>query len=148
MVWIHGNGFISGAASLYHAQRLASSGDVIVVSPNYRLGIFGFLAHPALDHGLARNLSGNFGLEDQQAALQWVKRNAAAFGGDPSKVTVFGESAGGTSVCAHLVAPGSAGLFQRAILQSAQCTGQKWSPGPPTWFPGHRCGVLACQTRG
>ncbi|NKY42556.1 carboxylesterase/lipase family protein [Nocardia cerradoensis] len=135
MVWIHGNGFINGAGSLYDAQQLASSGDVIVVSPNYRLGILGFLAHPALDHGRARNLSGNFGLEDQQAALQWVQRNAAAFGGDPGNVTIFGESAGGTSVCAQLAAPGSAGLFQKAIVQSGQCAGRKWSPGPPTWFP-------------
>ncbi|MFC9691324.1 carboxylesterase/lipase family protein [Kribbella sp. NPDC056951] len=135
MVWIHGNGFINGAGSLYGAQQLASSGNVIVVSFNYRLGVFGFLAHPALDHGRARNLSGNFGLEDQQAALRWVKRNAAAFGGDPGNVTIFGESAGGTSVCAQLAAPGSAGLFQKAIVQSAQCAGRKWSPGPPTWFP-------------
>ncbi|MFG3258292.1 carboxylesterase/lipase family protein [Streptomyces sp. NPDC048172] len=135
MVWLHGNGFISGAASLYGAQRLADKGDVIVVSPNYRLGIFGFLSHPALDHGKARNLSGNFGLEDQQAALRWVQRNAKAFGGDPGNVTIFGESAGGTSVCSQLAAPTSAGLFHRAIVQSAQCTGRKWSPGPPTWFP-------------
>ncbi|MGZ0148789.1 carboxylesterase/lipase family protein [Kribbella sp. WER1] len=135
MVWIHGNGFISGAGSLYDAQKLADSGQVVVVSPNYRLGIFGFLAHPALDHGGARQLSGNFGLEDQQAALKWVQRNAAAFGGDPGNVTIFGESAGGTSVCSQLAAPGSAGLFQKAIVQSAECTGRKWSPGPPTWFP-------------
>ena len=135
MVWIHGNGYISGAGSLYGAQQLASSGKVIVVSLNYRLGIFGFLAHPALDHGKARHLSGNFGLEDQQAALRWVQRNAAAFGGDPSNVTIFGESAGGTSVCSHMAAPSSAGLFHKAILQSAQCTGENWSPGPPTWFP-------------
>ncbi|MFJ4408512.1 carboxylesterase/lipase family protein [Streptomyces sp. NPDC088910] len=135
MVWIHGNGFINGAGSLYDAQRLASLGKVVVVSVNYRLGVFGFLDHPALDHGPAEHLSGNFGLEDQQAALRWVKRNAAAFGGDPANVTLFGESAGGTSVCAHLVAPGSTGMFQRAILQSAECTGRHWSPGPPTWFP-------------
>ncbi|MFJ4199463.1 carboxylesterase/lipase family protein [Streptomyces sviceus] len=135
MVWIHGNGFINGAGSLYDAQRLTRTGKVIVVSVNYRLGVFGFLDHPALDHGPAKHLSGNFGLEDQQAALRWVKRNAAAFGGDPANVTLFGESAGGTSVCAHLVAPGSAGLFHKAILQSAQCTGRKWSPGPATWFP-------------
>ena len=135
MVWIHGNGFINGAASLYDAQQLASSGQVIVVSPNYRFGIFGFLAHPALNHGKAKQMSGNFGLEDQQAALRWVQRNAATFGGDPSNVTIFGESAGGTSVCSHMAAPSSAGLFHRAILQSAQCTGEKWSPGPPTWFP-------------
>ncbi|MCP2342249.1 carboxylesterase/lipase family protein [Actinomadura rupiterrae] len=135
MVWFHGNGFINGAGSLYDAQRLANTGNVIVVSPNYRLGIFGFLAHPALDHGGARHLSGNFGLEDQQAALQWVQRNASAFGGDRANVTIFGESAGGTSVCSHLAAPGSANLFQKAIVQSAECTGEKWSPGPPTWFP-------------
>ncbi|MBO2447926.1 carboxylesterase family protein [Actinomadura barringtoniae] len=135
MVWIHGNGFINGAGSLYDAQRLANTGNVIVVSPNYRLGIFGFLAHPALDRGAARQLSGNFGLEDQQAALRWVQRNASAFGGDRANVTIFGESAGGTSVCSHLAAPGSAGLFQKAILQSGECTGEKWSPGPPTWFP-------------
>ncbi|MFF7930716.1 carboxylesterase family protein [Streptomyces sp. NPDC007940] len=135
MVWIHGNGFINGAGSLYDAQRLARTGRVIVVSFNYRLGVFGFLDHPALDRGPAKHLSGNFGLEDQQAALRWVKRNAAAFGGDPANVTLFGESAGGTSVCAHLAAPGSAGLFHKAILQSAQCTGRKWSPGPATWFP-------------
>ncbi|MFB4300592.1 carboxylesterase/lipase family protein [Actinomadura sp. NTSP31] len=135
MVWIHGNGFINGAGSLYDAQRLASTGNVIVVSPNYRLGIFGFLAHPALDHGAARHLSGNFGLEDQQAALRWVQRNASAFGGDRANVTIFGESAGGTSVCSHLAAPSSAGLFHKAIVQSAECTGKKWSPGPPTWFP-------------
>jgi para-nitrobenzyl esterase len=120
---------------LYDAQRLASVGNVIVVSPNYRLGIFGFLAHPALDHGAARHLSGNFGLEDQQAALRRDQRNASAFGGDRANVTIFGESAGGTSVCSHLAAPGSAGLFQKAIPQSAECTGEKWSPGPPTWFP-------------
>ncbi|WP_433891498.1 carboxylesterase/lipase family protein [Streptomyces sp. CA-111067] len=135
MVWIHGNGYINGAGSLYDAQRLAATGQVIVVSFNYRLGIFGFLDHPALDHGRAEHLSGNFGLEDQQAALRWVHRNAAAFGGDAANVTLFGESAGGTSVCSHLVAPGSAGLFQKAILQSAECTGRNWSPGPPTWFP-------------
>ncbi|EDY54756.1 MULTISPECIES: carboxylesterase/lipase family protein [Streptomyces] len=135
MVWIHGNGYINGAGSLYDAQRLARTGKVIVVSFNYRLGVFGFLDHPALDHGPAKHLSGNFGLEDQQAALRWVQRNAAAFGGDPANVTLFGESAGGTSICAHLVAPESAGLFHQAILQSAQCTGRKWSPGPATWFP-------------
>jgi para-nitrobenzyl esterase len=123
------------AISPARTEQLANSGRVVVVSPNYRLGIFRFLAHPALDHGGARQLSGNFGLEDQQAALRWVQRNAAAFGGDPGNVTIFGESAGGTSVCSHLVAPGSAGLFQKAILQSAERTGQKWSPGPPTWFP-------------
>ena len=81
MVWIHGGGFYSGSGRLYDAQRMADQGDVVVVTPNYRLGVFGFLDHPALDGG--GHQSGDFGLEDQQAALRWVRRNAAAFGGDP-----------------------------------------------------------------
>ena len=98
---------------------------------NYRLGALGFLAHPALNGGAAQHLSGNFGLEDQQAALRWVHRNAAAFGGDAGNVTIFGESAGGMSVCAQLASPGSVGLFQRAIIQSGPCT-LRW-PYSPTW---------------
>ncbi|RBQ19114.1 carboxylesterase family protein [Spongiactinospora rosea] len=117
MVWLHGGGFVEGAGSDFAARRLATTGDVIVVTVNYRLGVFGLFAHP----GLAG--SGGFALEDQQAALRWVRRNAAAFGGDPGNVTLFGESAGGKSVCAHLASPGAAGLFQRAIMQSAPCTG-------------------------
>ncbi|WP_345439049.1 carboxylesterase/lipase family protein [Actinoallomurus vinaceus] len=120
MVWIHGGGFYSGSGDLYGAERLATKGDVVVVTLNYRLGVFGFLAHPSLDRG--GRSSGDFGLEDQQAALRWVRRNAAAFGGDPGKVTLFGESAGGMSVCSHLAAPASAGLFQRAIAQSGPCS--------------------------
>jgi para-nitrobenzyl esterase len=111
MVWIHGDGAI-GAGSFFDARRLATVGDVLVVTVNYRLGIFGAFGHPGLDG------SGTFGLQDQQAALRWVARNAAEFGGDPGNVTVFGESYGGLSTSAHLVAPGSAGLFQRAIVQS------------------------------
>ena len=111
MVWIHGDGAI-GAGSIFDARRLATIGDVMVVTINYRLGIFGAFGHPGLDG------SGTFGLQDQQAALRWVSRNAAAFGGDPDNVTVFGESYGGLSTSAHLVAPGSAGLFHRAIIQS------------------------------
>jgi para-nitrobenzyl esterase len=121
MVWIHGGGYYSGSGDLYGARRLAVQGDVVVVTLNYRLGVFGFLAHPSLDRG-GRRTSGDFGLEDQQAALRWVRRNAAAFGGDAGNVTVFGESAGGMSVCSHLAAPGSAGLFRRAIVQSGPCT--------------------------
>jgi para-nitrobenzyl esterase len=131
MVWIHGGGFYSGAGAAYGPERLATQGDVIVVTINYRLGVFGFLTHPALDGGQAKQLSGNFGLEDQQAALRWVRRNAAAFGGDPSNVTIFGESAGGMSGCAHLAAPGSAGLFDRVIMQSSPCT-LRW-PWEATW---------------
>jgi para-nitrobenzyl esterase len=133
MVWIHGDGFFQSSGGIYGAERLATRGDAVVVTFNYRLGALGFLAHPALDGGAARHLSGNFGLEDQQAALRWVHRNAAAFGGDPGNVTIFGESAGGMSVCQHLAAPASAGLFQKAIIQSAPCT-LRW-PYPPTWGP-------------
>jgi para-nitrobenzyl esterase len=111
MVWIHGDGAI-GAGSFFDPRRLATIGDVAVVTINYRLGIFGAFGHPGLEG------SGAFGLQDQQAALGWVARNAAAFGGDPGNVTVFGESYGGLSTSAHLVAPGSAGLFHRAIIQS------------------------------
>jgi hypothetical protein len=117
MFWVHGGGFYSGSGSLYGAQRLAEQGKVIVVTLNYRLGVFGFLAHPALGH----TTSGDYGLEDQQAALRWVRDNAAAFGGDSGNVTLFGESAGGVSTCSHLVAPASAGLFRRAIIQSGPC---------------------------
>jgi len=133
MVWIHGDGFFQSSGGIYGAERLATQGDAVVVTFNYRLGALGFLAHPALDGGVAKHLSGNFGLEDQQAALRWVQRNAAAFGGDAGNVTIFGESAGAMSVCAHLAAPGSAGLFERAIIQSGPCT-LRW-PYPPTWGP-------------
>jgi carboxylesterase type B len=114
LVWIHGGGFVNGSGEVYDARRLASRGDIVVVTLNYRLGALGFLAHPAL--GPAGQV-GNYGLADQQAALRWVRDNIANFGGDPGKVTVAGESAGGMSVCDHLVAPGSAGLFraQRSV---------------------------------
>ncbi|WP_102126374.1 carboxylesterase/lipase family protein [Deinococcus planocerae] len=119
MVWIHGGSFENGAGSDYDARVLAREQGVVVVTVNYRLGPLGFLAAPALLEG--RTL-GNYGLLDQQAALRWVRANAAAFGGDPANVTVFGESAGGMSVCAQLASPGAAGLFDRAILQSGPCT--------------------------
>jgi para-nitrobenzyl esterase len=121
MVWIHGGGFANGSGGLYVANELASRGDIIVVTMNYRLGALGFLAHPAL--GPPGDV-GNYGLTDQQAALRWVRDNIAKFGGDPDKVTVAGESAGGTSVCDHLVAPDSAGLFRAAIIQSGPCQAQ------------------------
>ena len=115
MVWIHGGGFSSGAGDIYNPVRMATHGDVVVVTLNYRLGVFGFLDYPGLADG------GNFGLEDQQLALRWVRSNIANFGGDPNQVTIFGQSAGAVSTCAHLTAPGSAGLFQRAIIQSGPC---------------------------
>jgi hypothetical protein len=111
MVWIHGDEAIGGGG-FFDARPLAVAGDVVVVTVNYRLGIFGAFGHPGLEG------SGTFGLQDQQAALGWVRRNAAAFGGDPGNVTVFGESYGGLSVSAHLLSPGSRGLFDRAIDQS------------------------------
>ncbi|GJF08120.1 carboxylic ester hydrolase [Mycolicibacterium cyprinidarum] len=125
MVWIHGGSFVNGSGGIYDAQRLAVRGDIIVVTINYRLGVLGFLAHPAL--GSAGDV-GNYGLGDQQAALRWVRDNIAQFGGDPAKVTVAGESAGGMSVCDHLVAPGSQGLFDAAIIQSAPCQAQATLP--------------------
>ena len=121
MVWIHGGSFINGSGDIYDSRWLAGRGDVLVVTINYRLGTLGFLAHPAL--GPAGDV-GNYGLADQQAALRWVRDNIAAFGGDPDKVTIAGESAGGMSVCDHLVAPASAKLFSAAIVQSGPCQAQ------------------------
>jgi para-nitrobenzyl esterase len=121
MVWIHGGAFVNGSSSVYDARWLAARGDIIVVTINYRLGTTGFLAHPALG---APGAVGNYGLADQQAALRWVRDNIGAFGGDPTEVTLAGESAGAMSVCDHLVAPDSAGLFRAAILQSGPCQAQ------------------------
>ena len=118
MVWIHGGALIFGAGSLalYDGASLARHG-VVVVSINYRLGPLGFFAHPALDKAVP-NGPANFGLLDQIAALQWVRRHIASFGGDPSQVTVFGQSAGAQSVLALMASPPAQGLFQRAIAQS------------------------------
>ncbi|WP_196054776.1 carboxylesterase/lipase family protein [Nocardia aurantiaca] len=123
MVWIHGGSLQTGTGSMYGAAPLVSQpdGDSIVVTINYRLGTFGFLAASALDEGAG---SGDYGLMDQQAALRWVQRNIAAFGGDPDRVTVDGESAGGISICAQMAAPSSAGLFAAAMMQSGPCAGQ------------------------
>ncbi len=112
MVWIHGDGAI-GAGHHFDAARLAERGDVVVVTFNYRMGVFGGFGLPGLDG------SGAFGLMDQRAALEWVQRNAAAFGGDPGNVTLFGVSYGATSAAAHLVSEQSRGLFHRAVLHSA-----------------------------
>lgn len=119
MVWIHGGGLINGSGSipLYSGDRLAKRG-VIVVTLNYRLGALGFLAHPELDEESAYGGSGNYGLLDQIAALEWVQRNIAAFGGDPQRVTVFGQSSGAFSISALVASPKAGGLFQRAIAQS------------------------------
>jgi len=94
LVWIHGGAFVGGSSALYPLDTLVKSGDMVVVSMNYRLGVFGFMPHPSFDK--AHN--GGYGLEDQRLALRWVKRNIAAFGGDPNNVTIAGESAGGAGV--------------------------------------------------
>src|SRR5690349_6433505 len=118
MVWIHGGAFQVGSAGNYDPTKLVTAGDVIVVSINYRLGALGFLAHPALSAESPAGISGNYGILDQQLALRWVQDNIAGFGGDPKRVTIFGESAGGISVHTQLASPLAAGLFRRAIVQS------------------------------
>jgi para-nitrobenzyl esterase len=120
MVWIHGGGFVAGASSLYFYDGTSFARDgVILVSVNYRLGLLGFFAHPALDKSVGANETrGNYGLSDQLEALRWVQKNISGFGGDPSNVTVFGESAGGMSVLSLLAAPASKGLYAKAIIES------------------------------
>lgn len=116
MVWIHGGALWVGAGSDHDGRKLAAQGGTIVVTINYRLGLLGMFAHPAIiDEGQPW---GNYGLMDQQAALAWVQDNIAAFGGDPDNVTIFGESSGGCSVMAHVVSPGSKGLFHHGINMS------------------------------
>jgi para-nitrobenzyl esterase len=120
MVWIHGGGHRvgSGSVSLYNGSELARQ-DVVVVTINYRLGLLGYFAHPALTAEVGPNVPlGNYGLMDQIAALQWVRDNIAKFGGDPTNVTVFGESAGGASTLYLLATPSAKGLFSKAIVQS------------------------------
>ena len=118
MVWIHGGGFLNGAASIPFFDGSAFARDgVVLVGINYRLGRMGFFAHPALTAARDRPLA-NYGLMDQLAALRWVQRNVAAFGGDPGQVTIAGESAGGISVMHLLVWPEARGLFHRAAVLS------------------------------
>ncbi|HUT54004.1 MAG TPA: carboxylesterase family protein [bacterium] len=123
MVWIHGGGYVGGAAftPMYWGDRLAQAGDVVVVTTNYRLNVFGFLALAALRAEDKNGSVGSYGSLDQVAALQWVHANIAAFGGDPENVTIFGESAGGFSICTMIATPLAKGLFQRAILESGGC---------------------------
>ncbi|MFI7056083.1 carboxylesterase/lipase family protein [Streptosporangium canum] len=113
MVWIHGDGAL-GSGDLSDVRRIATRGDVVVVTINYRLGVFGGFGYPGLKG------SGTYGLQDQQAAMRWVRRNAAAFGGDPANVTVFGVSWGALSISGHLTSPGAEGLFDRAVMQSGE----------------------------
>jgi para-nitrobenzyl esterase len=119
MVWIHGGSLVGGSSSepMYDGTKVAQQG-IIVVSINYRLGLLGYFAHPALSAESPQHLSGNYGLLDQIEALRWVRDNIAAFGGDPQQVTIAGESAGGLSVIALLSSPLARGLFSKAISQS------------------------------
>lgn len=133
MVWIHGGTFTAGAGELYDPARLAAQGDVVVVTVNYRLGALGYFAHPALGPD-----GTNFGLHDQVAALEWVRRNARAFGADPGNVTVFGESAGAFSTCALVTSSLARGLIDRAVMQSGSCS---------VYFPEHSFATGSAPTR-
>jgi para-nitrobenzyl esterase len=116
MVWIHGGALVTGAGLFYDPTPLVEKGNVIVVTINYRLGVLGFFADPAID--AESHPKANYGLMDQQFALQWVRQNIGAFGGNGNRVTIFGESAGGVSVYSNLASPTAAGLFRRAISES------------------------------
>lgn len=144
LVWIYGGGFSGGATSErgYSGEKLAQKG-VVLVSIAYRVGQLGFFAHPGLSAETTNHVSGNYGLLDMIAGLQWIQKNIAAFGGDPGKVTIFGESAGGIAVsmlCASLLAKG---LFHGAISQS----GGSFGPPRPTTFPGENQKLLADAER-
>ena len=150
MVWIHGGGFThgSGRSSIYDGTRLAQLG-VVVVTINYRLGVFGYLAHPALSAEPKTKGSGAYGFLDQVAALRWVNREIAAFGGDPDNVTIFGESAGAFSVGFHLVSPLSRGLFHRAIMESGSA--YRFTvplSGPDSARTGERAGLTIAAKAG
>jgi len=131
LVYFYGGGFMSGDGSegRYDGESMARKG-IVTLTVNYRLGVFGFLAHPALSKESPYHGSGDYGLLDQQAALRWVQQNIAAFGGDPGKVTIAGESAGSISVCAQMSAPLSKGLFIRAIGESGGCFNPTIAPIP------------------
>jgi para-nitrobenzyl esterase len=123
MFWIHGGGNISGLKDIYDFSTMVKKHDVIVVSINYRLGPFGWFTHPSIQNkqnGLDK--TSNFGTLDIVKALEWVNKNIVLFGGDPSNVTIFGESAGGHNVLSLLVAPQAKGLFHKAISQSGYTT--------------------------
>jgi para-nitrobenzyl esterase len=121
IVWIHGGGNVDGASNDYNGSKLATGGPLgtptVTVTVNYRLGLFGYLSHPALDS--EGHLADNYGILDLQAALRWVQRNIAAFGGDPSRVALGGQSAGASDTGANVISPLSAGLFNRAIYESS-----------------------------
>ncbi|HVY68521.1 MAG TPA: carboxylesterase family protein [Verrucomicrobiae bacterium] len=128
MVWLHGGGFSGGNAGSYDPRRMVIEGDVVVVTVEFRLNIFGCFGYPGLPD------SGTFILLDQQAALAWIQRNIAVFGGDPKNVTLFGESGGAIAACAQLTSPPAKGLFHNAILQSGAVT-TSWPPNAANLGP-------------
>ena len=144
LVWIYGGGFNAGATSVptYSGEVLARKG-VVLVSIAYRVGALGFLAHPALSAESPEHVSGNYGLLDMIAGLQWIKKNIAAFGGDPNKVTIFGESAGGIAVSMLCGSPLAKGLFEGAISES----GGSFGPPRPAGLPGENMRLLAVAER-
>ncbi|WP_454760263.1 carboxylesterase/lipase family protein [Caulobacter segnis] len=141
MVWIHGGALLGGGSSepLYDGAKLAKQG-IVLVSINYRLGLLGYFAHPALSAESPRKLSGNYGLLDQIEALRWVRDNIAAFGGDPAQVTIAGESAGGLSAIALMASPQAKGLFQRAIVQSGYMPAYRALHAPTLGLPSAEAG--------
>ena len=121
MVWVHGGGNVEGSAEWPPLGSTLARRGVVVVSLNYRLGVFGFFAYPALSAESPRHVSGNYGQLDQVAALKWVQRNIRRFGGDPDQITIFGASSGALDICNLMASPIARGLFQQAILQSGVC---------------------------
>ena len=143
LFWIHGGGYTggSGSTAIYDGTWLAAEGSV-VVTINYRLNVFGFMAHPALSAESAHGASGNYGLLDMVAGLEWVRENISAFGGDPDRVTIFGESAGAGAVMSVMVMPQSEGLFHRAIAQS------NWIHGWDRPLTGETSGFAPAESQG
>jgi para-nitrobenzyl esterase len=139
-VWLHGGANVVGAGSDYNAGPLAARGDIVIVAVNYRLGSLGFLAHPALSRESGDGASGDYGLMDQQAAMRWVQANIRAFGGDPRRVTVGGQSAGSQDTCAHVASPTARGLFVRAVQLSGTCVSGGAS-SPPSLAAAHTSGA-------
>lgn len=139
LVWLHGGGLSVGGAGEQDGARLATGGDLVVVTINYRLGALGFLSSPDLD-----STGGNYGLMDQAAALRWVRRNIAQFGGDPGNVTLAGQSGGARAVCAQLASPLSRGLFHRAIAQSSACDNKVLTRAAARHFGAQATEVLGC----
>jgi para-nitrobenzyl esterase len=147
MVWIYGGGFTGGAGSepRYGGENLAKKGAV-VVTLNYRLGAFGFFAHPELTRESGHDASGNYGMMDVVAVLEWVQENVRGFGGDPDSVTIFGESAGAMMVAALLGSPHAQGLFDRAMAQSGAWLGMFGVPPASTLAAAEEAGVTAATT--